>query len=60
MHFVLVQVCVLFKMFYETTVVATGSQSAAVVVLRHGQETQSGDLCNAHRSALFVYYISLP
>lgn len=40
-------VCVLFKKFYVTTVVATGSQSAAVVVLHHGQEIKSGDLCNA-------------
>lgn len=51
---------VLFRMLYVTTVMATGSQSTAVVVLRHRPETHSGDLSNSNRSALFVYYVSPP
>lgn len=57
-QFVCTFVCidVLFR-FCVTTVVATGSQSTAVVALRHRPETYFGDLCNGDSSALFVYYV---
>ncbi len=45
---------VLFRMFFVTSVVATGAQSTAVVALRHGQEAYSGDLCNA-KSQLYLF-----